>query len=364
MNPRPAPSVATLNGFEIDDIDEAVGRAAPALDALRDASLFVTGGTGFFGQWLLSLLARADATRSLGIKVTVLTRDAAGFHRRCPEFARDSFVRIVEGDIRSFEFPKGRFTHLVHAATDTSAEADQRPVELIDTIVRGTRRALDFAQTSAVKRTLVVSSGAIYGTQPDDVSSFPEDFQGAGPTTDPRSSYGQAKRLAEQLATLYGESGSGSVVIARAFAFVGPALPLDSHFAIGNFIRDAIAGDAVTVRGDGSPVRSYLYAGDLAVWLLQLLVHGRAGKAYNVGSDRAISIAELAALVASTLPTARGVAIKGKPAARELRSRYIPSIERAREELALDVWTPLDEAIRRTARWAERQRAQAMRQPH
>jgi dTDP-glucose 4,6-dehydratase len=359
MNSRLAPSVATLNGFEIADIDDAVGRAKHALGALRDASIFMTGGTGFFGQWLLALIARANATQSLGIRVTVLTRNAAGFRRRCAELARGSLVQLLEGDVRSFDLPTGRFSHLIHAATDTSADADRRPLELTDTIVGGTRHTLDFALSSGVGRTLIVSSGAIYGAQPHDVLNLPEDFLGAGPTTNSRSTYGNAKRLAEQIAAVHSKDSGIPTVVARAFAFIGPALPLDTHFAIGNFIRDAIAGNVITVKGDGSPFRSYLYAGDLAVWLLQLLVHGRAGEAYNVGSDRAISIAELAALVASILPTARGVAIEGTPAPAALRSRYIPSIERARQELALDVWTPLDEAIRRTARWAERQRAQA-----
>ena len=145
------------------------------------------------------------------------------------------------------------------------------------------------------------------------------------------------------------------VVIARLFAFVGPGMPLDTHFAIGNFIRDAVAGREIAVTSDGTPVRSYLYASDLAAWLLRLLTAGGAGRVYNVGSDAAISLAELAALVARTVPGAQGYAVKGVPDANAFHARYVPAIARAREEVGADVWTPLDEAIARTAEWAKRQ---------
>ena len=141
-------------------------------------------------------------------------------------------------------------------------------------------------------------------------------------------------------------------MIARPFAVVGPGLPLDAHFAIGNFIADAVAGREIVVGGDGRPLRSYLYAGDLAVWLVTLLVRGRSGRAYNVGSDRAIGIGELARLVRSVVPGSGKVSINGTPDPKAVRSRYVPSVDRARTELGLAAWTSLEDAIHRTARHA------------
>lgn len=354
MSSQTDPSVPTLNCFEITDLDEAVAHAAPAWDALRGASIFLTGGTGFVGQWLLSVIARANEIHKLGLTVTVLTRSIAGFSARCPQLVADPAIHLVEGDVRLFEFPKGPFTHIIHAATDTSLEADQRPLQLLETIVGGTRRILEFALTARVDRVLFLSSGAVYGygDQPASLDGIPEDFPGACSTTERRSVYGQAKRLAEQLVTIFHVEHGLKTVIARLFALVGPGMPLNTHFAIGNFIRDAILGRPIIVSGNGTPVRSYLYAGDLAAWLLRLLIGGRSGDVYNVGSDQVYTLADLAAHVAAVVPGAHGYLIKGGSRPNAFRSRYVPAIDRARSELGLDVWTSLTESIRRTGRWA------------
>ncbi|MDQ2872261.1 MAG: NAD-dependent epimerase/dehydratase family protein, partial [Candidatus Eremiobacteraeota bacterium] len=271
--------------FEVAALDECLQRSHDALARLRGASLFLTGGTGFIGRWLLAMLARANALHSLDLELTVLTRDVARFSNERPQLAAIRCLRFLEGDVRFFEFPKGRFTHVIHAAADTSVAADNRPLELVDTIVGGTRRVLDFALMAEVRRVLMLSSGAVYGAVPADMPAVDEHYRGACATTDRRSTYGQAKRLAEQLMTIYAAENGLGTVIARAFAFVGPGLPLDAHFAIGNFIRDAVRGRTIVVRGDGTPMRSYLYSGDLAAWLVKLLVDGTSGEAYNVGSD-------------------------------------------------------------------------------
>ncbi len=336
----------TIDGLAIRDLDEAIAHCASSLDRLRGKRLFVTGGTGFFGRWLLAVLARASDKYK--IEATVLTRDPESFAARHPDLVSWSGLRLARGDVRFFEFPKGEFSHVVHAATDTSVEADRDPATLIETIVGGASRALEFANACGARRLLYVSSGAIYGAQPAGLAAIPEDHRGACDPLDPRAAYGQAKRLGEQMCAIANARGPLECVVARAFAFVGPGLPLDAHFAIGNFIGDAVAGRDIVVSGDGSPLRSYLYAGDLAAWLLTLLVKGEAGAAYNVGSDRAVSIADLARLVAAQVSPAPNVSIRGATDPSALRSRYIPSIDKART-LGLDAWTPLDEAIRRTA---------------
>lgn len=334
-----------------EDLDACLEHAATAWPALRGARLFVTGGTGFFGRWLLSVLGHANRRLALGCRLVVLSRDPARFAALAPDLAEDPAIQLWHGDVRDFPPPPGPFSHVIHAAADTSVAAAARPMELLETIVGGTRRVLDLAVTSGAEAMLMTSSGAIYGDQPAGLDRLPEDHRGGPDPLNPRSLYGQAKRLAEQLCAL--QSGRLRVPVARCFAFVGPHLPLDGHFAIGNFIRDALSGERILVQGDGLPQRSYLYAGDLAAWLLVILAKGQTGRAYNVGSDQAIRIADLAQRVGGLLAPGKPVVVASPPqsGAASFRNLYIPDVQRARTELGLEVWTSLDDAIRRTAAW-------------
>ncbi len=344
-------------GILLDDLESAVRRVGSAWDDLRGARIFITGGSGFLGQWLLALLLEGNRIGQLGLRVSVLTRSPERFMARRPDLAGDPAVELVAGDVRFFNYPKGHYTHLIHAATDTSVEADRDPLKLIDSIVGGTSRVLAFAHSAGIQKVLFTSSGAVYGAQPESVERIQENYSGACSTTDRRSCYGQAKRLAEQLVTVYHAEFGLQTRIARCFAFVGPGMAMDAHFAIGNFIRDAVAGGPIVVTGDGQPIRSYLYAADAAVWLLRILVEGKAGAAYNVGSGEGFSLAQVAARVANVV--GGQVQIRGRPAD-GFRSRYLPDVELARATLGLEVWTDLNEAIARTAQWhAERCRKES-----
>ena len=119
------------------------------------------------------------------------------------------------------------------------------------------------------------------------------------------------------------------------------------HFAIGNFIRDALKADLITVSGDGTPLRTYLHQSDLAHWLFTLLEHGRPGQAYNVGSDEVISIAALAHLVRDLLAPDKPVHIPGKADIGAARNRYVPDICKIKCDFGLTVTILLAEAITR-----------------
>jgi dTDP-glucose 4,6-dehydratase len=137
--------------------------------------------------------------------------------------------------------------------------------------------------------------------------------------------------------------------IARCFAFVGPHLPLDAHFAIGNFIRDAMKGEPIKVK-DGTPYRSYLYAADLAIWLWTILFKGEACHPYNVGSDQEITIAELAETVASAL--GGSVASSTSPLKfSSTATRYVPDVSRIEKELGLASVIKLSDSLQRVAVW-------------
>ena len=319
---------------------------------MRGQRIFVTGGTGFFGCWLVESFLHANRALDLGASATLLTRDPAAFARKCPHLASDPAITLLAGDVVDFPFPDGEFKYVIHAATETSAKrAAENPLGLLSCILRGTERVLEFAASHGAQKLLLTSSGAVYGKQPADVTHLPESFPGAPDPLNCASAYAEGKRAAEIMCSVYAAKFGIECKIARCFAFVGPHLPLDAHFAIGNFIRDAMAGAAIEVKGDGTARRSYLYAADLAVWLWTILFEGGQMEAFNVGSEQALSILELAHAVAEALesPAKVHVAQQAIPGAEP--QQYVPSTRKAEQVLGLKCDVALQEAIQRTAAW-------------
>lgn len=300
---------------------------------MEPISIFLTGGTGFFGKSILSMLKRGFCPE---LKFTVLSRNPDKFLADNPFFSGLQSVHFISGDVRNFQFPDQSFDYIFHAAAPTMA---MPPGVERDIILTGTRRVLDFASRGGTKKFLFVSSGAVYGPQPPDLDRIPEDFP-----CRPITEYGIAKYKAEQMCL---DSGV-ECVIARCFAFVGPYLNRNIHFAIGNFIRDCLAGQDIVIKGDGTPYRSYLYADDLVKWLFTILFEGHAGQTYNVGSDQAVSIRELAETVRRVLLSDSRIIIRGTPVSGQTPPRYIPDITKIRRELHVRLETGLEEAILKT----------------
>lgn len=315
-------------------------------DLHASARVLVTGGTGFVGRSLLRWLGtRPAADRP---RLTLLSRDPESFCRRFPELATG--VEWLRGDVGSFTAPEGTFTHVLHGATETTMEAAARPDELVRGIVEGTRRVLEVTERCGASRLLYLSSGAVYGPQPEEMAEIPEDYSGAPSPTDASAAYGRAKRVAETLCLDWATRSGRTAVLARLFAFVGEDLPLDAHYAIGNFIGDALARRPIMVRGDGTPVRSYLSASCLAEWLWTMLERAPSG-AFNVGSDEAIDMAHLARLVVDVVSPGLEVTVARARPDYVGRRRYVPSIAKAKAALGLRVRLPLAEAIRVVADW-------------
>ena len=331
------------------DLDDILVRTYDLWDELRSQRIFITGGTGFFGCWLLESLIWANDKLGLNTEVVVLTRNYDAFRKKAPHLANHPSIQFIIGDVTSFNFPEGNFSYVIHAATEASAKLnEENPLLMFDTIVQGTRHTLEFAKLCQAKKFLLTSSGAVYGKQPSALTHIPEDYIGAPDPTHAQSAYGEGKRAAEMLCTLYGKQYGFETKIARCFAFVGPYLPLDTHFAIGNFIRDGLQGGPILVNGDGTPYRSYLYAADLAVWLWTILLKGRSCYPYNVGSDFDLSISRIAHLVAQVFQPQVEVIIAQKPLAGKEAERYVPLTNRALSDLGLKSMIGLEDAIKRT----------------
>lgn len=343
-----------LGPLPSDDLDLILSLTPGFWQRFGGARLFLTGGTGFIGRWLVQSVQHANDRLDAGIELAVLTRSADRARQQSPHAFSRADTRLIEGDVAAQLPALGAFDLCIHAATDVGDSLQPTaPLQVFDTIVGGTRRILDASAAAGAKRFLLASSGAVYGPQSATLDRVPESAATA-PMLDPKAAYGNGKRAAEWLANAYTAEAASTgfaACSARIFALVGPGLPLNAGFAAGNFIRDVLAGQAVDIQGDGRALRSYLYIADLSVWLLRMLESGAPGAAYNAGSRHAVSIAELARAVVDAAGVDVPVRVALAPDHTTPAARYVPDTRRAHDELGLDEYTPLAVALKKTIAW-------------
>jgi nucleoside-diphosphate-sugar epimerase len=327
-------------------VDQALQRSGVDVEVFRGKRVFVTGGTGFFGVWLLAVLSLVQDRLGGALEIVALSRNPEGFTQKYRQFNFDRRIRFVRGDIRTFRADLRRVTHLVHMATTNASETfgGEDQLAKLDLLYTGTRNVLEQCSTS-LESVLFTSSGVAYGgAQADRISERdqePLDTLAAG------AALGIGKLAAEYLVAYFAQQKGYHFAIARCFAFAGEYLPQDLHYAFGNFIRNAMKCDPIVVRGDGEDRRSYLYIGDAMAWLLRMLAQPK-DSVHNVGSELPISMRELAQKVAQAVHTPVEVSVLGVPddTGNFKRSSYIPSTHRVRSDYpGLAQWTSIDEII-------------------
>lgn len=321
----------------------------PLWQRLAYSKLFITGGTGLFGHWLLDSLTDANKRLNLKIEATVLTRNPDRAKAKMPLL--DDRIRFLKGEVENFELPTEKFDFVLHMATTSAQETFEgfSQTQKLQMLFEGTQRIIDLAHRSGAKRILFTSSGAVYGSQLCEQIKETAKMQIDPMSAD--SGLALGKSVAEFLLSQASAQSSLEVVIARCFSFVGPGIPMSLHYAIGNFIKNAIEGKPIVIKGDGTAIRSYMFMGDLVWWLLRLLMDGTSGEAYNVGSDQPVSILELANKIANLSASNSVVVIEGKSkhsVGVPVRNVYLPSIEKAYMSFGLQLNTDLESSIRRT----------------
>jgi dTDP-glucose 4,6-dehydratase len=327
----------------------------PSEETAANASFFITGGTGGVGMWLVRLLLFISDRRGWNINITLLTRNISAFVTREPDISER--LRFVQGDVSNFIFPDRDYEYIIHAATETDVKKNESdPLSLLSSIADGTKRVLEFAAKCRCGKMLYVSSGAVYNKNQSDMSHIPENYLCAPDISESpcSSAYGEGKRYAELLCMLHAKFYGLDVKIVRLFASYGPYSALNESFAIGNFIRDALRGVDISISGDGTPQRSYIYLADVALWFISILFKGKTASPYNVGSESAISIEDLAEKVKSILNPNCNVIIAGLRKSPPLPSPPLPGIQvyvpftgKARHDLNLKEHFTLEEGIRK-----------------
>jgi len=334
-----------------NDIVEIIKRLNPEFAEFRNKSICITGGTGFFGKWLLEILCYLNEVMGYEIKIYVVTRNIRLFLESDNNHTFKSRIRFIEGDVRSFSLEKIKIDYLIHMATTAAAETfgGQDQLDKLDLLYAGTRHALQEAVNAGVSKVLFTSSGVAYG--PSSGEFFAESHLTAPQTNLVSSALGEGKRVAEYLIAYYSDRYDYQYSIARCFSFFGPYLPLDIHYAIGNFVNDALTKSEIIVKGGGNELRSYLYIADAWSWLLKLMLNVD-NQIYNVGSSKAISIGDLAKLIRDIICPSKSVRILGleHDIGNFNRNVYVPNNQKICEKFDLDEWTPLDIGIRKWIR--------------
>ena len=318
-----------MKRLPVEDLEHIYQNTQDIWESFREKSIFLTGGTGFFGKWFLESFIYVNEKLALNATITSLTRNPEVFLMEYPFYKEyTTTVKFVKGDILNYDFNLDeKFQFIIHAATAASESLNKsNPLLMMDTITIGTRNVLDFAITQPLEGFLFVSSGAVYGKQPWSHPHLIESDSFKININNSNSAYAEGKRIAELYCSTYFEKYSLPIKIARCFAFVGPYLPLDTHFAIGNFIYNALNNEDIIIKGDGSTIRSYMYASDLMVFLWSILLKGEINSPYNVGSDEAISIKQLAEKISNISNPKVSVKILGLPVQYENVDIYCPNI--------------------------------------
>lgn len=339
-----------LSQFNYDisqDVELLIRRCGVNIEVFRGKTVLITGGTGFFGVWMLSSLISIRRKLGSDLRLVVLSRAPEKFLQSHAIHDFGSEIEFVEGDVKNFRLERSiQATHLVHMAATNAGEtfAGEEQANKLEMLYHGTRNVLERCGTS-LEKVLFTSSGVAYGINGN--ARISESDHTAPDTTEIGSALGIGKLTAEYLVAYYAKKFGYKYATARCFTFAGPYLPLDLHYAFGNFIRNALEGRQIEICSDGQDVRSYLYIGDAMGWLLRLLAEPD-NQIYNVGSSQPILIEQLAKKINSQARNPMGVSIQGMPneVGNFRRSSYIPSTSKIIERYpGLTEWTSLEEII-------------------
>ncbi len=312
---------------------------------LDNKVVMITGASGFVGRSLLRSLK--NLKRTVNFKVHVICQYRT--FSKCDEFVAidEHIVAEIGSHFQTIKHPDIIF----HCATPASAVMNiEEPRRMFELNVQAMDWILDNPVLTKNSPIIVfMSSGAVYGSQPDHLSHIPETWTGGLNTFSSGIAYAEGKRVAEFLLSEAARTGKVQQSICRLFAFSGVGIPFDRHFAIGNFVKDVVDNQKITVRSDGSSIRSYLDSDDMARWLLTASTKPRNDFPYHIGSEHALSIGELAETTSKVIGTLTGksipVEILGTNSPIDGFKRYVPANRLTRAALGVEELITLEQSI-------------------
>jgi len=272
-------------------------------DHLENATVFVTGATGLIGYSLISVLLYRALETHTNLRVIALVRNVEAATRRFQEFLdRGCQLEFVSGSMEQLPCIQQDVDYIVHCAAPTGSNFFlERPVDTIAAIINGTQGILELAKEKAVKGMVFLSSMEVYG-QVMEKKKLTEDCLGSIDILSPRSSYPEAKRLAETLCCSYASQYQVPVCSARLAQTFGPGVNQDDGRVFAYMARCAMNDQDITLKTSGSKENMYLYTMDAVTAILVLLTQGTPGQSYNVAnSNTYCSVKEMGRIVLDAL---------------------------------------------------------------
>ena len=283
----------------LDDLRACAFRV-PGLDSLQGKTVMITGATGMIGACMTDMLCAAVED----VHVLALCRNA---ERARARFAGQKNVEVISCDLTKPLSGLPGADYIVHAASNAHPMAfSADPVDTMQGNIFGTMNLMEHLLACGGRRLLFVSTGEIYGENPDVTDGFSEDGFGKIDSMNPRSCYPESKRAAETLCASYVRQYGADAVVARLCYIYGPTIAPDNSRADAQFLRKALAGEDIVMKSAGSQMRSYCYVSDAVAGLLTVLLRGEKGLAYNIANrESAHTIREYA----ETLAQLAGVSV-------------------------------------------------------
>lgn len=323
---------------------------------LKNSEVVILGGTGFIGTWIMEMISALNDELNFNVRGFIVSRSTDQFVLRYPHLGTRKEFKFEKCDVRQVWQLPMEADWLIHAAAtpDTRVHASN-PLETASVIVDGAMATVRAAERmSKLKMLLHLSSGLVV-SQPDSAgeSTVPEISNLATP---PEASfvYPGAKRFAETIFSAARSQCRIPTISVRPFSLIGPYQPLDRPFAHTSFMADGLRGGPVRVLGDGTAIRTYMFGGDAAYWILRMLTGSKSGEVYNLGSDQPYDLKTVAAKVAQRIDSRPDV-VFNTANRKVVQDRQVPAILKARTNLNLDVLTSLDQALDATIRWNQLQ---------
>ena len=337
--------------FVDDDINRTLPLVINKLDELKNKSLLVTGAGGFLGSWLIQLINFLNQNYKFNTQLFLIDRDFSNLKEHNPHILNSKNIVAIETDIRSTINLSNSIDYIIHAASTPDRRMhSSSPLDTMRSISEGTSSILQLATRLPNLRMLLnTSASSIY----DQSESIPINENSDGKPLNQNISYAhaEAKRFAEMLCSAARSEARIPIVTVRPFTFCGPYQDINSPWAINNFIKDAINQSSIKILGNGEIIRSYMYGLDFAIWTLVILLKAQSGEIYNIGSNEGISLRALAEKISAHFNYSQKVETNTSLIEAIKQDSLLPNTTKAYDHFDLEVYTEIDNAVRRTIEW-------------